>query len=125
MYSYVGTWESTQYPKGFVHGDAYAQISKDFTTGTFMLVYRGTYRHGDQSVIQLTSSTSASQVVPIFKGSFQTQQITFTPKLLTPEELHGLYSTSNPSDKGLFSLKEGIITEPFVDRSSVQACNIL
>jgi hypothetical protein len=116
MPSYVGTWESTQYLKGVVHGDAYAELSDDFTTGRFMLIYRGRYRQGDKSVIQINASRTASQVVPSFKGTYQTQQISFDPNLLTPEEIAGSYTTTGPADKGTFQLRAGTTTEPFEDR---------
>jgi hypothetical protein len=127
-----GTFSSTHYVYLWgmvtaVHGDIRVTLPADFAEAmaathmytravqsTAAFVYRGMYRHGDETAMQFTYShntgVGTQEGRAVFHchsvvGEVATQQrITFTATAITADGITGTYESANPLDRGTFAL---------------------
>ncbi len=108
-----GKWRSDHYATSFVNGILEVELPYPLNLnseceGQAALTYDGVYRHGARSVIKIRAEGGdghSNQMVPVFKGSIQQQNISFKILSDSPTKISGEYTTTNPGDVGTFEME--------------------
>src|SRR5579871_1881956 len=93
---FSGTWSSTHYYGGIVHGIGTA----DITTGDFQFTYKGLYNYGNVMSFNIDPKTIVTG-----KEICVSYNLFFTINRYDSEIISGFYRMTQPFDVGIFTLK--------------------
>ena len=99
MATYYGKWVTKQYSTTFVNGEVWASINFVKNSCSFIIKYNGTYRTGLVKRLEtdIYDNGGVSKI-------FNTQNISFKANSISFDTITGDYTTTNPSDVGIFKM---------------------